>query len=471
MPSDHSQTLEPLGHLQAIVVRGGRAEAVAYAQSLHEISALDAAIAEWLMDQARGWHAEGFLAEQRDACELVLKVVPEHFEALHLLGYDAQIRGDYAGAEAYYARALKSRPDFPFSRLAFAQMRMMRSGFAQGRDLYEARFDAVTENSGPDWRGLPIARWRGDPVTEKKLYIWAEQGLGDIIMFAGFLPHLMNARPARVALGMFPKLITLFKRSFPQVEVESIDDAIHHALAPSVMHALPHIETLSRHASVPFSLEPLRASYDYVQRHGLFDFAAPMGDLLVYGLPGYVPARQTPSYLIPDPARLAATRDRLSKMGQGRRIGISWHTTNTREMTRNIPLEEWLPLLSVPDCHFVSLQHHADADDIARFCQQHGCRITVDVTVDPLADAEGLAALIAAMDEVVTIDNSNVHLAGALGVPTLLLLPKGCNYRWPVLENEATLWYSCVTALRQSDLLDWRPVMKAARERVILTNA
>ena len=58
-----------------------------------------------------------------------------------------------------------------------------------------------------------------------------------------------------------------------------------------------------------------------------------------------------------------------------------------------------------------------------------------------MQDSEGLTALTACMDEIITIDNSTVHLAGALGVPTTLMLPKGHDFRWPELEHGGTLWY------------------------------
>lgn len=447
--------------LQSLLARGDAGECVALAMREKP----DEATVLWLLDQARGWHAQGLHDLQREVCELVLARVPDHFEALHLLGYDAQAQGDYARAEALYARAAKARPDFAFARLACAQMRMMQTSFAEGRDEYEARFEAVTEGSGGDWRGLPIARWRGEPLAGKKVYIWAEQGLGDVAMFAGFLPRLLQMNPARVALGMFPKLMTLFARSFPAIDVEPLDDVINHALGPSVLDALPMIEKLAGQGAVPFSIAPLQAASRYAQRHGLFDFALPMGDLMVHMMPDAAPARQGP-YLAADPARVEAVKARLQKLGAGTRVGISWHTTNVRETTRNAPLEAWLPLLMTPGMHFISLQHHADSQDIARFCAAHGCHITVDTKTDPLADAEGLAALIASMDHVVTIDNANAHLAGALGVPTLLLLARGCNYRWPLLLQDKTLWYAGVSTLRQSELGDWPPVMQEAARRL-----
>jgi len=393
----------------------------------------------------------------------------ESAEALHLLGVEAQTQGNYALAEDYYAQALAKKPEYAFSKLALAQLRMMRTGFHEGREEYEARFDAITEGSGPDWRGLPIARWRGESLTGKQVYIWAEQGLGDIVMFAGFLPHLIAEQPKRLVLGMFPKLVSLFARSFPGMRVEPIDDAANHALAPTMLESFPGIEKLAQQMTVPFSLEPLRVSYAYAREHGLFDVAVPMGDVLVYCMPQWVPAEHQGAYLIPDAERVKTMRKRLDELGQGRRIGISWHTQNTRELTRNVPLQEWLPLLKVPGCHFVSLQHGVAREEVEKFCTENNCRITIDHGVDCMQDAEGLAALIAAMDQVITIDNSNAHLAGALGVPTTLLLPKGHNYRWPEQEGGGTLWYKSVITLRQRELTRWNDVITQAAAQITET--
>lgn len=465
-PSHRPREAKLHSEMQALLDRGNVEDAVNFAHLLLRTNALDAKTVLGLFVLAQQWHMEGYPALQRDVCSLVLSVVPDYPEAWHLLGYHAQTEGDFVHARDFYARAVAASPKYAFSRLALAQIQMQLSHFTEGLEMYEARFEAVTEATGPDWRGLPIERWMGESLTDKKLYIWAEQGLGDIIMFAGFLPCLIAQKPSRIALGLFPKLITLFQRSFPTIDMEPIDDVINHALAPSVMEAFPHIERLSEHASLPFSLAPLKASYNYVQQYGLFDCAAPLGDMVVHLMPGYIPARHSSSYLTADPQRVIAIRERLSKQGLGRRIGISWHTTNKREAVRNIPLEEWLPILRIPGCHFISLQHQVDSKEIEKFCAQHGCRITVDSHVDLLGDAEELAALIAAMDEVITIDNSNVHLAGALGISTTLLLPRGHNFRWPQQKDGGTLWYKNVHTLRQTELRNWQVVMEKAAEQL-----
>jgi hypothetical protein len=398
------------------------------------------------------------------------KAMPQNqpsWEKLHESGYQCQLMGQWDEAKHYYQQALGQKPDYAQAKLALAQLAMMESGFREGRDLYEARFATRETEGGFDWRALPLTRWRGENIAGKYLHLWVEQGFGDVIMYAGFLPWVLAQKPSRVTISMFPKMMTLFARSFPQVTVESLYDIGQYALAPLV-EAFPTILKMAGQAAVPVDLEPMRRDYERAVERGMPDFIAPMGDLMVYGLPGFVPSAHQKPYLTPDPNHVAAIKKRLAALGAGRRIGISWHTANKESgSVRSIQLDQLLPLLKIPGCHFVSLQHHVPAAEIEAFCAKNHCRITVDAVLDPVEDTEGLVALTASMDEVITVDNSNAHLAGALGVPTTLLLPKGCDFRWPVLKGGAdTLWYSSVTLERQEQPMDWQPAIQRVEKRI-----
>ena len=127
-------------------------------------------------------------------------------EELHVRGYYHQLKGEWAEARRCYDQALAHTPGYAPAKLAIAQLTMMHSCFREGRELYEARFDARDETGGFDWRSLPTPRWRGEPLKGKHLYLWAEQGFGDVIMYAALLPlYLLSQKPARITPGMFPK--------------------------------------------------------------------------------------------------------------------------------------------------------------------------------------------------------------------------------------------------------------------------
>ncbi len=437
-----------LKRVNAMLKRNAVAEVIVFAEKLDKAGSISEGFAKALFEQTKEWGDKGWFDQVWQMHELLAKYIPNGFELLHGLGYRAQMMGDFTKAEEYYHRVLKVKPDYPYSKLMLAQLQMMQTNFREGRDLLEARFDAKGENDGPDWRQFPAKRWRGENLAGKRIYIWAEQGVGDLVMFAGFLPALLSQNPLEIVLAVFPKMIPLFKRSFPSIIVESLDNAADRAVAQTLR-------------GLPAAAKLLEKSLPELSRANRqpFDYAAPMGDLLVYLMPQYMPAKNQKSYLIADPVHMAEVEKSIKALGEGRRIGISWHSSNKQDGTvRNIPLEKWLPILKIPGCHFFSLQHHVSPKEIENFCNANDCRI-LNHEFDPIHDIDGLATIISCMGEVITVDNSNAHLAGALGVPTTLLLPKAHNFRWPVQDNGKTLWYDSVVTQRQEKTMDWRPAI------------
>jgi len=391
----------------------------------------------------------------------------EEWDRLHRFGYQRQLLGEWESAKRYYEQALVLKPDYAFAQLALTQLRMMQTCFREGRELYETRFAARDDQGGFDWRQLPTPRWHGESLKGKHLHLWVEQGFGDVIMYAGFLRWFLAQQPSRITLSMFPKMMTLFARSFPQIAIESLQDIGHYALSPAILDTFPQLLKLAQQTGMEDDLEPMRRDYERVRQRGKPDYAAPMGDLMVHGLPDFVPAQRQAAYLTAEPERMVETRKHLQQSGAGRLVGISWHTPNVESgSVRNIPLEQWIPILSVSGCHFIALQHNVLPLEIKNFCTENRYNITVP-QFDVVQDTEGLVTLTAAMDEVITIDNSNAHLAGALGVPTTLLLPKGCDFRWPVLQDGVdTLWYSSVKVERQETPMDWFPVIQRVAGRL-----
>ena len=108
-----------------------------------------------------------------------------------------------------------------------------------------------------------------------------------------------------------------------------------------------------------------------------------------------------------------------------------------------------LPLFQEPDVAFVSLQYGQAAADTEAFRKETGIDIYRDPEIDPLADIDGQAAQIAALDMVVTVSTASAHIAGALGVPTLILLPEDWGQLWYWgAAGERTPWYPSVRLCR-----------------------
>lgn len=133
------------------------------------------------------------------------------------------------------------------------------------------------------------------------------------------------------------------------------------------------------------------------------------------------------------------------------RIGISWHSIGQRAgESRSVPLHTFAPMIKAnPDIQWVSLQYGDHKAEIQRLQKKipKECQFFVDNEIDAWGDLDGMIAQISALDLVISIDNSTVHMSGSLGVPTWLLLRDVHNWRWPVSGDE-TYWYSNMSVKR-----------------------
>ena len=163
-------------------------------------------------------------------------------------------------------------------------------------------------------------------------------------------------------------------------------------------------------------------------------------------------------YLLAD----GVERERFrAKYADGRRVvGLAWRTNSRKTgRSRSIELKALETLFARDGIKWVSLQygeHGKLEDELA----EAGAPVSVDRSLDQLVDIDRFAAQVAAMDLVISIDNSTAHLAGALGIPTWVLLPSVPDWRW-MLGREDSLWYPTMRLFRQKSMGDWGPVVEA----------
>jgi tetratricopeptide (TPR) repeat protein len=334
--------------------------------------------------------------------------------------------GDGGAALNAAERALALAPDNADARLALATAQLASGDFAQGWENYEARLA-----SGPGLvRRFPIARWNGEDLRGKRIFVYGEQGLGDEIMFASCIPDLIAAG-AQVLLDCNARLRGLMRESFPGVEV---------------------LESLSRPGS------PEIVDFEA-------DLCAPLGSLPRFLRTSRERFAGGRPYLKTDARRVAAWRERLGGLGAGIKVGFAWRggLARTGRSQRSIALDALGPLLRTSGVRWVSLQHDARAEEISLLETQHGAAVAD--WRDARGDMAETAALIAALDLVVTVCSTVVHLSGALGRETLVLTPRGPEWRY-MLEGESMPWYGSVALLRQSRRNDWADVVAAAGMRL-----
>jgi tetratricopeptide (TPR) repeat protein len=371
---------------------------------------------------ARALKNGGRFVQCLSVCDKALASHPQSTVLLKLRGSVYMSLGRHQDARADMERVLAITPDDHHARTARGTARLLVSNLKEGFDDYAAQLDYEIKDKG---LRFSMPQWHGESLAGKKILIWANQGIGDIVMFGGLLPWVL-AQGATVTLAVYPKLVTLFARSFPTIEV------------------------------VPFATNTgtTRAC----------DYHTVIGQLMEYALPHYTPAAHPP-VLKADAARAQALRKRYQATGK-RLVGISWRTENRDTFSqRNIPLAQWGELLRLPHVQYVSLQYGDCAAEIGEANNAFSNRIIADPEIDAYNDSDALAAQIAAMDEVVTIQNATAHLAGALGVKTTLMLSAASDWRWG-LNGTDSLWYKSVHIERQESLLEWQPVLARVGTRL-----
>lgn len=317
--------------------------------------------------------------------------------------------GDLAGAVDAYEMALREKPDHADTRFAAAVAFLQAEDLARGWPLFESRHHKRGALPAP---ALTAPRLTSLPRVGQRVLLWTDQGLGDEVLFASLIPDLI-ATGAVLTLQCSQRLVPLMQRSFPTVDVGRWDVAALNARGFDAQIAL---------ADCSRWLRPDLSSF-----------------------PGA-------TYLRADRPLTAALRRRYLEQGSGRPlVGISWRTGAPKFTTeKSAPLAAWSPVLEAATC-FVSLQYTATAAELEAARAATGATILADDRVCALSDLDTLAAQIAAMDLVVTTSNVTAHVAGALGVPTIVLVPKGMGQFWHWFADRGdSPWYGSACVLRQA---------------------
>jgi hypothetical protein len=246
-------------------------------------------------------------------------------------------------------------------------------------------------------------------------------------MFASCVSDLL-ARGINCVIECDQRLGGLFARSFPVARVHgAARDGDRRWLA-----RYPRIEAQIAIGSLPRLL-----------RRGAADFPAHAG------------------YLRADPRRVEHWRARLTSGGAGYYAGIAWRggTAKTRRDLRSIPLRELAPLFGAPRVAFINLQRDA-GEELTELAAACGANITS--YAEALNDVDETAALLQALDGVITVDNTVAHFAGALGRKTWLMLPYYADWRW-VRGSATSPWYPSVMLCRQGAPGDWASAIERVR--------
>jgi len=369
----------------------------------------------------RALSGQNRFSEAAEAIRQALTLNSDFVSAYINLGDTLKFSGDPVGAIDQYREALKRDPENTDAHFNLSLALLMSSDFNAGWPEYEWRWQ--WENFVSPKRQLPQSEWNGESLDGKSVVAWGEQGIGDEIMFAGMLPDLIQ-ETENVIVECEPRLLPLFMRSFPN--------------AAFLAKAEPAAsELINRSADYQIATGSLGRRY----RQTLEAFP------------------QHTSYLKTDPQTTQFYKEKYRGLFPDKRlIGISWKSGNEElGAARSASLDLWQPVFEHADCAFINLQYGDVGTELQAFTERSGIEIYIDGTVDPLKDMDKFAAQLSALDLIISIDNSTVHLAGALGMPTWTLLPTTPDWRW-MLDVSESPWYPAMQLIRQSSFGNWEEV-------------
>lgn len=327
--------------------------------------------------------------------------------------------GSYPEAFAAWERAIVLEPGGLPARFHRGAAYLALKRFTEGWEEYELRLKSLAR----------IERKASPPPLPKevapgaRVLVLAEQGLGDEIMFASLLPDLL-AVGAQITLNCSKCLESLFSRSFPSITV--IGSKANDICWPAGV-CLDYKVHL---ASLAGRFRPSACSFP---DHG--------------------------GYLSVDSGRRQYWAGRLAALPGRLKFGLSWRGGDwlTNRARRTLGTSELTRILRLPGVSFVNLQYDSGAEEVATLAEQTGGSITH--WPEALADYDETAALVSALDGVVTVCTAVVHLGGALGKPVMVLVHPGPEWRYGTV-GEKMDWYPSVRLYRADWEQGWEPALQ-----------
>jgi Flp pilus assembly protein TadD len=333
-------------------------------------------------------------------------------------------------ARSAYSEALRIVPEAPTAHWNLALLDLLGGDFDAGFRGFEWRLRLPGTNGIPPDLDVPL--WQGEDLKGKRLLVYAEQGLGDTLQFARYIP-LLAGRGAQVFICCAANLHRLLGR-LPGCTAVTAPDTT----PPDVDYCCPML-------SLPYRFGTTLAT-----------------------IPGPGP------YLTADPVRVAEWAQRFAALPPALRVGIVWagesrpddpeaHRIDRR---RSLPLEMLAPLFGVKGVNWFSLQKGMPSAQL-----RHGdWEAPITDWTNDLQTFDDTAALLSQLDLVISVDTSVVHLAAAMGKPVWVLSRFDGCWRWLFGRSDSP-WYASVRLFRQKGPDDWVPVIAALRAALIVAIA
>lgn len=354
-----------------------------------------------------------------------LELNPDSHSALNNRATVLEELSRYDEALADYERAALLQPNDVAARWNQAYLFLRQGMLERGWEAYRLRVA-----SRQVLVRFPFPEWEGEPLEGKTLLVYAEQGLGDEIMFASCFAEVI-ARAGRCIIECAPRLAALFQRSFPRATVVGGD----------------------------------RFQVEWLAQVGRIDLQIGAGGLPRLLRPTIDSFPAAPAYLAADRQRIAHWRDRVALLGPGLKVGICWRSgvVSGERHKYYSDLSQWGDILRVRGVHFVNLQYGECSAELQDAQNRFGVPVTNFDGIDLRDDIDDSGALMASLDLVISAATAVSEIAGALGVPSYRLNSYG--KQWEVLgRTDIMPWHPNTRLFDQVSVGDWdTPLALVAR--------
>jgi ADP-heptose:LPS heptosyltransferase len=402
-----------LGLLGGILGQEGRVdEAIPL---LEAAVARQPAVANWQLNLCALYRGKNMLDQALRAGLEAVRYSPETAPHRVELALTHLTRGERDEAKKHFREGIAKEPEGAAAHMGLGELLLSLGEYLPGWTEYAWR------NRLDQARGtLPkmvAAPWNGMRLPGGRILLVADQGFGDMIQFARYIPWVRERVPELV-IGWGPEVTALLgdHPDISQVIPKWTDVPPHDAYV--LLSSLPQIFQTDLH-NIPLPIPYLQAK----------------------------------------PDRVAHWRARLDSVLQpGRlRVGIAWagRPTHPNNARRTIRLEKLHPFLSNENVDFVAIQKPFPEDDRA-YAATRGNLLDISAELESFAET---GAVMQALDLVIAVDTAVVHLAGALGRPAWVLVPEPADWRW-LLHREDSVWYTTLRLFRQTKPTEWQPVLE-----------
>jgi len=345
--------------------------------------------------------------------EQVIALQDNHAEAHNSLGHAHAGKLDFDEAIKSYDAAIAADQKYATAHFNRGCIKLKLGDYAEGWEEYEWRWKMPTFQPF----SCPQPQWQGEDIKDKTILVHTEQGNGDAIQFARFLPEV-RARSKKLIIVCTEPLRLLFK------EMDCVDEV-----------RLP--------GNLPADL---------------FDTYCPIMSLAgVLEINEVSLPKETPYISISKQVVVPSLEDKGKP-----KIGLVWAGSPTQQINhhRSCPIEDMVAITNDDRYDFYSLQLPISTED-----QEVIGKHKITNLEQELVSYSHTGALIQQMDLVISVCTSVVHLSGALNIPSIVLLSPHADWRW-LMDEEQSTWYPNTKILRQKKSGDWAEIVGRAGKEI-----